>query len=201
MNTLSRNLSVGFIAALFIGGTAVIPSVVFGQADLTGMTQDQIDSLNNGPPMGLGVWDGRTIGYMGTPYDSTNPNGYGVVLGASTTASTTLPELPANCTPMLSGFMRKAKMGMDNNVDDVMKLQQFLNDKVQANLPVTGEFGPLTDAAVKKFQESYLEHILSPWGIDKGTGFVYLTTQRWINLMSCPKLDLPMPMLVPYVNR
>lgn len=180
--------------SLFIGGLLALPSVVFGQADLTGMTQEQIDSMNNGPPMGLVAWDGHTIGFLGTPYDGTN--GYGKVQGASTT----LPELPAGCTPMLKGFMRNARMGMNNDSDEVMKLQQFLNDKVQANLPITGEFGPLTDAAVKKFQETYLEEILQPWGITSGTGFVYLTTQRWINLMTCPKLDLPMPKLVPFVS-
>ncbi|MBP9757768.1 MAG: cadherin-like domain-containing protein [Candidatus Pacebacteria bacterium] len=126
----------------------------------------------------------------------------GSVLGASTTtvatstASTTLPELPVGCTPMLSGFFRKEKM--ENDLDQVKKLQQFLNDKIEANLPLTGEFGPGTDAAVKQFQTKYAEQILSPWGITAPTGFVYLTTQRWINLMSCASLDIPMPKLVPY---
>ncbi len=121
----------------------------------------------------------------------------GSVLGASTTASTTsLPELPPGCTPMLSGFFRKERM--QNDSEQVKKLQQFLNDKLEANLPLTGEFGAGTDAAVKRFQMKYADQILSPWGISAPTGFVYLTTQRWINLMSCSSLALPMPKLVPY---
>jgi hypothetical protein len=193
MNTITRNVRTSLIATLFIGGAVAIPAVVFGQADLTGMTQAQIDSLNNGPPMGLGAWNGHTIGYLGTPYESYN---FSAVLGASTS----LPELPAGCSPMLKSFMRADKQGFDNDSSEVMKLQKFLNEKVAVNLPITGEFGPLTDAAVKKFQESFMDNILSPWGINEGTGFVYLTTQRWINLMSCPNLDLPMPKLVPYVQ-
>ncbi len=132
------------------------------------------------------------------PFFGTITNFNGLVLGASTTtaASTTLPELPAGCTPMLTGFFRKENMV--NDLDQVKKLQQFLNENIQANLPLTGEFGPSTDAAVKQFQTKYAEQILAPWGITSPTGFVYLTTQRWINLMSCETLDLPMPKLVPY---
>ncbi len=131
------------------------------------------------------------------PFFGTINNFNGSVLGASTTAATSsLPELPEGCTPMLTGFFRMTKM--QNDIEQVKKLQQFLNDKIQANLPLTGEFGSGTDAAVKQFQSTYAEHILAPWGISKPTGFVYLTTQRWMNLMSCGTLDIPMPKLVPY---
>lgn len=131
------------------------------------------------------------------PFFGSITNFNGLVLGAATTtASTTLPELPAGCTPMLTGFFRKENMV--NDLDQVRKLQQFLNEKIEANLPLTGEFGPGTDAAVKRFQTKFAEQILAPWGISSPTGFVYLTTQRWINLMSCETLDIPMPKLVPY---
>jgi hypothetical protein len=122
----------------------------------------------------------------------------GLVLGASTTtASTTLPELPTGCTPTLGTFMRRSNI--QNSSDDVKKLQEFLNSKENANLSLSGEFDAATDAAVRAFQASHAEQILKPWGLSEPTGFVYLTTQRWINLMSCSTLDLPMPRLVPYV--
>ncbi len=131
------------------------------------------------------------------PSFGTISNFSGSVLGASTTVATSsLPELPVGCTPMLNGFFRKERI--QNDSDEVKKLQQFLNEKMQANLPLTGEFGAGTDAAVKQFQLAHAEQILSPWGISEPTGFVYLTTQRWINLMSCATLDIPMPKLVPY---
>ena len=58
----------------------------------------------------------------------------------------------------------------------------------------------LTTAAVKTFQLKYKDEILSPWashglGADVATGYVYKTTLRWINLMKCSTLDLPMPQL------
>ncbi len=136
------------------------------------------------------------ISTMG-PSFGTISNFNGSVLGASTsTASTTLPELPLGCTPMLSGYFRKDKIRNDS--EQVKKLQKFLNEKLQGDIPLSGEFGLSTDAAVRKFQSKYSDQILSPWGISAPTGFVYLTTQRWINLMSCASLDLPMPKLVPY---
>jgi hypothetical protein len=132
------------------------------------------------------------------PAFGTISNFNGLVLGASTsTGTTTLPELPAGCTPLLNGFMRRSDM--INSTDDVKKLQSFLRREVDDSLEVTGTFGPATEAAVRAFQQKNATQILSPWGLNNPTGFVYLTTQRWINLMSCPNLDLPMPKLVPYV--
>ncbi|TSC61211.1 MAG: hypothetical protein Athens041674_845, partial [Parcubacteria group bacterium Athens0416_74] len=61
------------------------------------------------------------------------------------------------------------------------------------NLPLTGFFGLLTENAVKAFQLKYSEQILAPWGITQPTGYVYKTTQRWINLSHCSSLNIPMP--------
>ncbi len=135
----------------------------------------------NGPIFGGSFGGGSVI-----------PNG-GSVLGASTS----LPELPVGCTPLISSFMRG--WGFTNNTDDVKKLQQFLNGKLGLTLPIDGIFGTSTETAVKQFQTSYAGDVLAPWGISSPTGFVYLTTQRWINLMSCSTLNIPMPKLVPYI--
>lgn len=131
------------------------------------------------------------------PFFGAITNFNGLVLGASTTAATTtLPELPVGCTPLLTGFFRRSMTEYDP--EQVRKLQQFLNEKIGANVPLTGEFGSATDAAVRAFQLKFAEQILDPWGIRLATGFVYLTTQRWINIMSCSSLAIPMPELVPY---
>ncbi len=134
------------------------------------------------------------------PWAGTITHFTGSVLGASTTtASTTLPELPAGCTPILDEFMRRSDM--INNSDQVTKLQRFLNDKLGTRVALSGVFGPETDAAVRAFQNMHADEILKPWGLTKPTGFVYLTTQRWINITNCSTLDIPMPKLVPYIAR
>lgn len=134
---------------------------------------------------------------LGTSTASTTGLG-GEVLGTSTEATTTSDDLPASCTPLLTTFLR---MGAGNK-SEVMKLQTFLNSHMSANLPVTGVFGPLTFEAVKKFQTQYWQDVLAPWvphGLPSDhtpTGYVYKTTQRMINLLSCNNsITIPVPAL------
>jgi len=63
-------------------------------------------------------------------------------------------------------------------------LQEFLKAEGADVYPeglVTGYFGPLTNAAVIRFQEKYAAEILAPWGLTKGTGRVGPTTRAKIN--------------------
>jgi uncharacterized repeat protein (TIGR01451 family) len=127
------------------------------------------------------------------PIVGSTPSGApGQVLGASTE----LPELPANCSALVTTYMRQFKK--KNDAADVMRLQTFLNEYIQAGLPVTGYFGPLTEKAVRAFQDKHADQVLAPWGLTASTGFVYLTTQRWINLIHCSALNIPVPALVPF---
>ncbi len=115
----------------------------------------------------------------------------GQVLGASTSA------LPEGCSALLTTYMRLGKK--NNDPAEVRLLQQFLNDTIHTNLPITGFFGKATDRAVRDFQSNYPDDVLTPWGLQDPTGFVYRTTQRWINLLHCQSLNIPMPTdLTPY---
>ncbi len=122
----------------------------------------------------------------------------GEVLGAATVE----PELPASCTEYLRDYL---KMGKKNDAEQVKLLQTFLNETMNANLPVTGFFGNLTKNWVKKFQKQYHNEIIQPWedagykgtDITEGTGYVYKTTKRHINIMKCSSLDIPLPDLTP----
>lgn len=116
--------------------------------------------------------------------------GSGVVLGAST-------DIPVCSTPMLTSYLR---FGRDNDVSQVKKLQEFLNLNLGATLEVNGIFDAATLEAVKTFQLKYDIQVLKPWkpwGLKDGhaTGYVYKTTQRMINALSCPSLTLPEPQL------
>lgn len=111
----------------------------------------------------------------------------GQVLGAST-----------SCGIYLRSYVKR---GTSNDPQEVKKLQIFLNENLGINLPVTGYYGPLTYSAVEQFQVKYGHDVLSPWvsyGLQSDTtptGYVYKTTQRWINELMCSQLNLPVPQL------
>jgi hypothetical protein len=83
-----------------------------------------------------------------------------------------------------------------NDPEQVTKLQTFLNKWMGSNLAITGVYDTATLAAVNAFQAKYSSDVLKPWGIDAPTGLVYLSTVRFINLLECPDLSLPLPALV-----
>jgi uncharacterized repeat protein (TIGR01451 family) len=124
--------------------------------------------------------------------------GGGQVLGTSTSTGQVLGA--SACGLYLDQYIHPIRKNL-NNPDDVKKLQTFLNQTVGANLPITGYYGPLTIAAVDQFQVKYHTEMLFPWvplGLPNeftSTGYVYQTTWRWINLIMCPSLNLPMPIL------
>lgn len=105
---------------------------------------------------------------------STSVEVVGSVLGASTTACT---------SPYLTGFLGYGKR---NDPGQVTKLQEFLkNSEHFDNVLVSGYFDIATREAVKAFQLRYSADILGPWALPQPTGYVYLTTRKKINELSC----------------
>jgi len=101
-------------------------------------------------------------------------NNAGEVLGAFTGDT--------SCTPYITSYMR---LGANNNREEVMKLQAFLNEQGYT-IPVNGTFGAITDSAVRAFQKTHSAEILAPWGITEPTGYAYKFTRYVMNNMVCP---------------
>lgn len=67
--------------------------------------------------------------------------------------------------------------------EDIKALQEILIKEgawERPDIEATGYFGPITKAAVIKFQEKYASEILEPLGLVKGTGFVGPSTRAYL---------------------
>jgi len=174
---------------------ATTTSVISGTPTQTGtfnITLEAIDScgadtktlvltVNSAPtPPGGGGGGG---GGMAVPPVVENPP---LTVAATTTATTTPPtaSAPAECNYLLEYL----KIGQDNNPVEVRKLQTFLRDyEGFNNLAVSGIFDQATFDAVASFQEKYGADVLSPWGLDSHTGYVYITTKKKVNEIYCQR--------------
>lgn len=84
---------------------------------------------------------------------------------------------------LCGSFTVNLSFGMSDNAQ-VRCLQEFLKNQGSAIYPeglVTGNFGPLTRAAVVRFQERYATEILSPLGLSGGTGFFGPSSRAKVN--------------------
>lgn len=103
--------------------------------------------------------------------------------------TTTKPADVPITTTTNGTFSQNLSLGQKNS--SVKALQMFLNAKgfVVATMGAgspgyeTDYFGPLTFAALVKFQEAYKAQILTPFGLTVGTGFFGEKTRALINSM------------------
>lgn len=87
-----------------------------------------------------------------------------------------------DCSKYLTAYL---KIGGNNDTDQVMRLQSFLKDFEQMNVEVNGVYDEATLAAVHAFQVKYADDVLTPWGIQNSTGYVFYTTQKKVNELYC----------------
>lgn len=146
-----------------------------------------VDAPDNGGGSGGGSTDPTptTGGGGGGGTSSSGGGSGGEVLGATTTEAvveaTTTPEV-ISCDTYLTAFI---KAGQKNDLEQVKRLQSVLKNYEAADVEENGEYDAKTLDAVKVFQSKYASEILTPWGIQKPTGYVFLTTRKKVNEVYC----------------
>jgi len=95
---------------------------------------------------------------------------------------TSTEEITISCDSYLDSFIR---LGSANVRADVVRLQEFLNEYEGESLPVDGVYSSEDVAAVNRFQEKYRAQVLSPFGIENPTGYVFRSTRAQINSLQC----------------
>jgi hypothetical protein len=133
------------------------------------------------------------FGSTGSSSSSGSRPGNSSVTTNVTTTPTSLPatNTPQTDIPVVSGgtFTKDLWYGLRDS--DVKRLQAFLNSRgfsiaASGNGSVGNEteyFGPLTRAALIRFQEGYRAEILTPIGLLNGTGFFGSNTRAFVNSM------------------
>lgn len=94
-------------------------------------------------------------------------------------------ETTAPVSSLVYSFQRPLRLGSFG--EDVKVLQAFLNsqgffvgNKATARRQETGYFGPLTAAALARFQEAHAAMILAPIGLTRGTGVFGTATRKTV---------------------
>jgi len=85
----------------------------------------------------------------------------------------------------ISGNLLTENLKYGDSGDQVKLLQTWLakDSEVYPEALATGWFGSLTQQAVIKFQEKYKSEILTPLGLDSGTGLVGSATRAKLNAL------------------
>lgn len=100
--------------------------------------------------------------------------------------ATSTIKIPINKDGVCSPYLTKnIKAGANNDSQEVIKLQKFLNEFENANIALSGVYDKQTQDAIGAFQSKYSVHVLAPWGLKSATGYVYQTTRAKINAMVC----------------
>ncbi len=92
------------------------------------------------------------------------------------------PVAQKQCDPYLWDNIR---LGQRNNYGQVQKLEAFLRDYRDEDVPEDGFYGRDDDAAVRRLQVEYASDVLAPWGLSTSTGNVMSTTRKKINELYC----------------
>ena len=102
-------------------------------------------------------------------------------------------EVPKNILDEASSILEDAKCPVfttywevGDSGSGVGQIQAFLAEQGFFNYRITSFYGPITDKAVRDFQNNYSSEVLTPWGLTSPTGRWYQSTRHKANeLVGC----------------
>ena len=97
------------------------------------------------------------------------------------------PVTECSCPQLLGTYI---KLGAENNPNDVRGLEWVLNE-MGYTVPIDSFYGMNDFAAVSQMQTDNNVAILSPWFLGGSTGYVYYTTQKFVNEWYCDYIGCP----------
>lgn len=119
---------------------------------------------------------------ISTPTNS-NPSTEIITTDSNNTYTSPIDNETKTC-PGFTKYLRRGDKNNDKN--EVMFWQSFLNKFYNTNLDIDGIYGKNTEKGIKDFQNKYKEHILLPWNLKNPTGYTYQTTQSYANkILGC----------------
>ncbi len=134
------------------------------------------------PPSVTGVWSATTS-------TSTQPIPP-VAIVPSTNPGTILTENGSTCSTRVT-FSSPIDITIENNINDVKKLEVFLNTYEGEKLPVNGIYEKVDVEAVKRWQLKYKTFILDPMRLKQPTGTIYTLSQRQIERQTTSTCGVP----------
>lgn len=111
-----------------------------------------------------------------------------------------LNNMPGGSTVGVCPFTWTRSLGQGATGSDVMRLQRFLNSSPDTALAVSGVgsagmetqyYGPLTAAAVSKFQVKYRSQVLTPLGLVNPTGYFGPSSMAQANRLCAGSVVVP----------
>lgn len=159
----------GPVAQAILAGAGVPPQYGYASSTAEIMTKNTEHAVAIGP----------VVGSM-TYFRPVSSDGISIALGKEMSIDSSL--MSGSCAYVTS-YLKK---GADNDPAQVKNLQAFLRGvEKDTTVEVNGVFDDATHSAVSKFQSKYKDDVLTPWGVDAPTGYVYITTKRKINEIFC----------------
>ncbi len=159
----------GPVAQAILAGAGIAPQYGYASSTAEITTKNTEHTIAIGPVMG-----GMTY------FRPVSSDGISTATGKEMSID---PSLLSGSCSYVNAYLKK---GADNDPKEVKNLQAFLRGvEKDTTVEVNGVFDDATYNAVLKFQSKYADDVLTPWGVDAPTGYVYITTKRKINEIFC----------------